>query len=364
VSERLLRISDGSTNNNGQGSEIARYAYDPFGRRIKKTVSQNPSGQGSPGTTLYFYADEGLIAEVDGNAGSTTLGNITTTYGWVPASANTGTWGTAPQWKRDHAGQSGATNPQGDASTNGVEHYYHVDHLGTSQRLTNAQGETTWRMVSEAFGKTFVDATLAPTTTGTTTNNLRFPGQYEDVETGTYYNFMRTYLPTVGRYGESDPIGLKGGLSTYAYVDGNPASGADHLGLANSGWQPSPGLQNLRNWQSVPGNFIYHGNWCGPGWTGGRQESYSTRTSGYKPPVNSLDGGCQRHDVCYFQCRKDFPCERKRRGTCMTTCDRDLAWAAASSGSKYSSPLWWWMRYNNQPDPGENDKNCPGCAVE
>jgi YD repeat-containing protein len=65
VSERLLRISDGSTNNNGQGNEIARYAYDPFGRRIAKTVSQNASGQGSTGTTLYFYADEGLIAEVE-----------------------------------------------------------------------------------------------------------------------------------------------------------------------------------------------------------------------------------------------------------------------------------------------------------
>jgi RHS repeat-associated protein len=240
VSERLLRISDGSgvannTNtannaNNEQGNEIACYAYDPFGRRIKKIVRQALTADSATGTTLYFYSDEGLIAEVDGNAGSTTLGNITTTYGWVPASANTGTWGTAPQWKRDHAGQSGATNPQGDASTNGVEHYYHVDHLGTSQRLTNAQGETTWRMVSEAFGKTFVDTTLAPATTGTTTNNLRFPGQYEDVETGTYYNFMRTYLPMVGRYGESDPIGLGGGLNTYSYVGGNPLMYTDPTG--------------------------------------------------------------------------------------------------------------------------------------
>ncbi|MFO0107188.1 MAG: RHS repeat-associated core domain-containing protein, partial [Burkholderiales bacterium] len=192
-------------------------------------------GQGSTGTTLYFYADEGLIAEVDGNAGSTTLGNITTSYGWVPASPNTGTWGTAPQWKRDHAGQSGATNPQGDASTNGVEHYYHVDHLGTSQRLTNTQGETTWRMVSEAFGKTLVDTILAPATTGTTTNNLRFPGQYEDQETGTYYNYMRTYLPMVGRYGESDPIGLGGGVNTFSYVGGNPLSYIDPLGLMGGG---------------------------------------------------------------------------------------------------------------------------------
>jgi RHS repeat-associated protein len=111
-----------------------------------------------------------------------------------------------------------------------VEHYYHVDHLGTSQRLTNAQGETTWRMVSEAFGKTFVDTTLAPTTTGTTTNNFRFPGQYEDQETGTYYNYFRDYDPITGRYVQSDPIGLAGGLSTYTYVEGNPISYTDPTG--------------------------------------------------------------------------------------------------------------------------------------
>jgi RHS repeat-associated protein len=86
-------------------------------------------------------------------------------------------------------------------------------------------------MVSEAFGKTFVDTTLAPTTTGTTTNNLRFPGQYEDQETGTYYNFMRTYLPTVGRYGESDPIGLVAGVNTYVYVFGQSTKRIDPKGL-------------------------------------------------------------------------------------------------------------------------------------
>jgi RHS repeat-associated protein len=99
-----------------------------------------------------------------------------------------------------------------------------VDHLGTSQRLTNAQGETTWRMVSEAFGKTFVDTTLAPTTTGTTTNNLRFPGQYEDQETGTYYNYFRDYDPATGRYVQSDPTGLDGGINTFVYVVNTPLS--------------------------------------------------------------------------------------------------------------------------------------------
>jgi RHS repeat-associated protein len=226
VSERLLRISDGSSANNGQGAEIARYAYDPFGRRIKKTVSQTPSGQGSTGTTLYFYADEGLIAEVDGSP-TTNGGNITTTYGWMPNN----TWGTAPQWKRDHAEQSGATDVQGSANTNGITHYVHVDHLGTSQRLTNAQGETTWRMVSEAFGKTFVDTALAPATTGSTTNNLRFPGQYEDQETATHYNYMRTYLPMVGRYGETDPIGLAAGVNTFVYVVNRPLNAFDPKGL-------------------------------------------------------------------------------------------------------------------------------------
>ena len=91
----------------------------------------------------------------------------------------------------------------------------------TPRLATNQNKQITWRWEGEAFGET--EAQEDPDGDGnTTTINLRFPGQYYDKETGLHYNWFRDYNPQTGRYRQSDPIGLDGGLNTYGYAYQNP----------------------------------------------------------------------------------------------------------------------------------------------
>lgn len=60
---------------------------------------------------------------------------------------------------------------------------------------------------------------------------MRHAGQYFDAEGGLFYNYFRDYDPASGRYIESDPIGLRGGLNTYGYVGGNALGAVDPWGL-------------------------------------------------------------------------------------------------------------------------------------
>src|SRR5512147_365268 len=91
----------------------------------------------------------------------------------------------------------------------------HNDHLGTPQKMTDATGTVVWAADYKPFGE-------ATVTVSTITNNLRFPGQYYDQETGTHYNYFRDYDPAIGKYKQADSIGLTGGINLYAYSLNNP----------------------------------------------------------------------------------------------------------------------------------------------
>ncbi|RWX52026.1 RHS repeat-associated core domain-containing protein [Candidatus Electrothrix marina] len=103
--------------------------------------------------------------------------------------------------------------------------YYVIsDHLGTPQQIVDSAGTVVWKAAFLPFGK-------AQVLTETVSNNIRFPGQYFDAETGLHYNWNRYYDPDTGRYLTPDPIGLDGGLNLYAYVAGDPVNGLDPTGL-------------------------------------------------------------------------------------------------------------------------------------
>jgi RHS repeat-associated protein len=95
----------------------------------------------------------------------------------------------------------------------------------TNRLATNGTQAIVWRWEGEAFGNTPAEELAGVSV------NLRFPGQYYDSETNLHYNYFRYYDPTLGRYLQSDPIGLKDGLNTYNYVDLNPIRYVDPLGL-------------------------------------------------------------------------------------------------------------------------------------
>jgi len=140
-------------------------------------------------------------------------------------------------------------------------YFIHTDHLDTPRTIANGAQQTVWRWDNDdAFGNNAPNEN--PSALGSFTCNLRFPGQYFDKETNLHYNYFRDYDPSIGRYVQSDPIGLDGGINTYGYVGGNPLFFVDPLGLAEI---PNPNNISLPGGPWTPaGSGQLPGSFYGP----------------------------------------------------------------------------------------------------
>ncbi|HCL3421050.1 TPA: RHS repeat domain-containing protein, partial [Pseudomonas aeruginosa] len=183
------------------GQQVAEYRYNALGQRIVKLTPES--------ITTYLYGPDGqLLGEAEHDGSGRKL--RAQYYLWLDSLP-------LATIDADYDAQGKVGNP--------TLLYLHGDHLDTPRLATDASGQIAWQWQSDAFGR---GEALSQ---GSTQVNLRFPGQYYDAESGLHYNYFRDYDPETGRYVESDPIGLGGGLNTYGYVEANPVLRTDSLGL-------------------------------------------------------------------------------------------------------------------------------------
>jgi RHS repeat-associated protein len=163
-----------------------------------------------------------------------------------------------------------------------------------------------WRWdQQEPFGDSPADEN--PSGAGTFDLPLRLPGQYYDAESGLYYNYFRDYDPTLGRFGASDPIGLHGGLNTYAYGRGDPVHQVDPTGefsivegVAVAGIVIVGALIYSHQHQGAPNGKKSDDPLAGP-------SGASTSAS------SSSSSSGQSLEECYTQCEED---QKVRDGLC------------------------------------------------
>lgn len=178
---------------------VATYHYDAFNR------------MDSAGGMAYYVNPEGQRLRKSGAAGTSYF--APDRNGAMLAEYSNGSW-------IDYVWLNGRLIGR---VAGGQRYAIHDDQTGRPEAVTDGSQNIVWRAQNFAFTQNVTNAGI--------TLNLGFPGQYYDVETSAWNNGFRDYNSGLGRYVESDPIGLGGGANTYAYVGGNPTTNFDPLGL-------------------------------------------------------------------------------------------------------------------------------------
>ncbi len=245
------------------------YTYDANGNRLTQTgssassftIAPNSNRLSSTAGTLgrtYGYDNSGNTTSFTGitfaynNRGrmkSSTKSGVTTNYVYN-AAGQLVKKGTNTLYYYDQAGHiigvytsSGALTEEivwlGDIpiislrpKTGGGINIYniHTDHLNTPRLITGSVNpDVRWRWDTDPFGVGTPNNN--PSGAGAFDFNLRFPGQIYFAEMGLNHNYYRDYDPATGRYAQSDPVGLTGGINTFTYVFGNPLELSDPMGL-------------------------------------------------------------------------------------------------------------------------------------
>lgn len=256
---------------------LAYYLHNGKGERVGKQTNQYVPGGGNLGYS-YIYDEQGrLLAEYRSN-----------------------NWQQGPQLYRLYVwldDRPVAVRAKAGAYANEWLHI-HTDHLGTSRAITRPkQGSTTiwrWNLNDTAFGEHAPDED--PDGDGNDfTFNLRYPGQYYDQESGLHYNYFRDYEAGAGRYVQSDPIGLRGGISTYGYVESSPLGSIDPSGLIRVDGCPDCDKQEI---QKVKNSTR---EWC----------DWAARGSNIKDAAlrRCIKQSCQRGTItCKSDCRRRTSC--------------------------------------------------------
>ncbi|MEB2316137.1 MAG: DUF6531 domain-containing protein [Xanthomonadaceae bacterium] len=224
------RTYDAMGNLTARGSQAFGYGDD---QRLKQF---SPSSFSLPTTYIHNGKGERAIKQTDqiviGEDGLLEYGYLYDEQGRLLAEYRTATSQLSRLyvWLDD---RPIAVQPKAGSYANEWLHI-HADHLGTPRAITRpSQANATiwrWSPTQTAFGEHAPEQD--PDGDGDPfTFNLRYPGQYFDQESGLHYNYFRNYEPSTGRYVQSDPIGLAGGISTYGYVHGNPLMFVDPFGL-------------------------------------------------------------------------------------------------------------------------------------